>query len=137
MVAVRRFIALVGALFLLGTVGPLGAVPALARHHRKEDTKAPAFRWLGISPEPLMRKGSVHLKYRASDQSDELKASFTITDEQGDVVAKEGPFRRPHGRSSVSWKTVYGNGTPVLPGLYRARITVTDRAGNSTTGPPR
>ncbi len=139
MVAVRRFLALVGALALLSAlaaVGPLGSVPALARHHRK-DTKAPAFRWLGIAPEPLMRKGSVNLKYRASDQSPKLKVSFTITDEQGQVVAKEGPFTRPHGPSSVSWKTVYGNGTPVLPGLYRARITVTDGSGNSTTGPPR
>ncbi|MFL5736751.1 MAG: polysaccharide deacetylase family protein [Actinomycetota bacterium] len=132
----RRFLAFLGALALLSSVGPLGSVPAVARH-RREDTKPPAFRWLGISPEPLTRKGSVHLKYAASDRSSTLKVSFAITDEQGDVVAKQGPLRRTPGRTSVTWKAVYGNGTPVLPGLYRARITVTDRAGNSTTGPPR
>jgi len=138
-VRVRRFLALAGALALLSAlaaIGPLGSVPAFARHHRK-DTRAPAFRWLGIAPEPLTRRGSVHLKFRASDRSRKLKVTFAIVDERGDVVAKEGPFERPKGRSSVSWKTVYGNGTPVLPGLYRARITVTDGSGNSTTGPPR
>jgi peptidoglycan/xylan/chitin deacetylase (PgdA/CDA1 family) len=131
---VRRFLALVGTLLVVAALLGPGAV---ARPHRKADTKPPTFRWRGIRPEPLLRKGSVHLLYRASDESPTLTVSFTITDASGDVVADVKGLERPHGRGSVTWRARYGNGTPVLPGLYRAQITVTDASGNATTSSTR
>src|SRR5205085_4834286 len=134
-VAVRRFLALAGALLLLTALGPAAA----ARHsrHGRKDTKPPSFHWRGITPELLLRDGPVHLLYRGSDQSATLHVAFTIRDADGNLVASVNHLTRPHGRASVSWRAEYGNGTPVLPGLYRAQVTLTDQSGNSTTGPPR
>jgi peptidoglycan/xylan/chitin deacetylase (PgdA/CDA1 family) len=147
MMPVRRFLLLLGALTLVtGAMFP-AAAPVAARasddhanHHSKRhrrDTKPPSFRWRGISPEPLLRDGAVHLLYRGEDESRRLTVSYTITDSQGDTVGHADGISRPRGRGSVSWRAQYGGGAPVLPGLYRATITLTDRSGNSTTGPPR
>jgi peptidoglycan/xylan/chitin deacetylase (PgdA/CDA1 family) len=138
-VPVRRLLGLVGALLLLAGSGAFATVSPVARasDRSKHDTRPPSFRWRGITPEPLLRDGAVHLLYRGTDRSSTLTVAFTISDADGSMVAKVGGLKRPSGAASVTWRAEYGNGSPVVPGLYRATITLTDEKGNSTTGPPR
>jgi peptidoglycan-N-acetylglucosamine deacetylase len=123
------------ALFL-GASSPSPAVVFATDHVGSvlhADMRAPSFQWRGISPEPLRRDGAVSFLYRASDHSSPLTLGFSISDSDGDVIARAKGISRPVGPGRIRWKAEYAKGSPVLPGLYRVRLTVRDKAGNSVT----
>jgi peptidoglycan/xylan/chitin deacetylase (PgdA/CDA1 family) len=102
--------------------------PVLARAHTM------SFEWRGIDPEPLRHKGSVSFHFETSARGRSVHLSYAISDSDGDVIARAEGISRQTGRSTIIWNAQYDDGSPVLPGLYRVRITVTDRAGHSLTG---
>jgi peptidoglycan/xylan/chitin deacetylase (PgdA/CDA1 family) len=95
------------------------------------DTTAPVFAWRGLSPEPLRRVGALHFSYRATDRSAPLGVEFAAWDLTGLVAAKPQLSAKP-GLHTLTWKPAYGDGSPLIPGLYQAQATVTDAAGNTT-----
>jgi peptidoglycan/xylan/chitin deacetylase (PgdA/CDA1 family) len=92
------------------------------------DTEAPATSWRSISPEPASALGPLSFRFRSSDRAADLRATIEVLDRMGLVARHEvavGP-----GNRDVGWRPLYRKRRPLLPGLYRARLTVTDDAGN-------
>jgi len=92
-----------------------------------------SFHWRGIEPEPLRRHGSVSFHFETSARSHSVDLSYTVSDSIGDVVARASGISRTTGRSTINWDARSDAGSPVVPGLYRVRITVVDRSGHSIT----
>jgi peptidoglycan/xylan/chitin deacetylase (PgdA/CDA1 family) len=91
-----------------------------------------SFEWRGIDPEPLRHRGSVTFEFETSARGRSVDLSYEISDSDGDIVASASGVSRPTGRTTIKWDARSDNGSPVVPGLYRVRITVTDEAGRST-----
>jgi peptidoglycan/xylan/chitin deacetylase (PgdA/CDA1 family) len=92
------------------------------------DTEAPAISWRSISPEPASALGPLSFRFRSSDRAADLRATIEVLDRMGLVARHEvavGP-----GDREIRWRPLYRKRRPLLPGLYRARLTVTDDAGN-------
>jgi peptidoglycan/xylan/chitin deacetylase (PgdA/CDA1 family) len=91
------------------------------------DTTPPGFRWRGVSPEPASGHGPVTLSFRSFDPGGTVGVSAAIWN---DVhrVASTARVSRPNGLASVRIAPPSSS----LPGLYRAMLTLVDRAGNTT-----
>ena len=92
------------------------------------DTVAPATSWRSISPEPASALGPISFRFRSSDRATVLRATIEILDRMG-LVGRHEVAAGP-GNREVRWRPLYRKRRPLLPGLYRARLTVTDDAGN-------
>jgi peptidoglycan/xylan/chitin deacetylase (PgdA/CDA1 family) len=92
------------------------------------DTVAPATSWRSISPEPASALGPISFRFRSSDRATDLRATIEVLDRMG-LVARHEVADGP-GNREVRWRPLYRKRRPLLPGLYRARLTVTDDAGN-------
>ena len=89
------------------------------------DTQAPGFRWGSVSPEPASGSGPVTLSFQSYDRGDTVSIQAAIWNEVKRVAFVQGKAR-PTGPASVQ----VGPPPSPAPGLYRARITVVDEAGN-------
>ena len=97
------------------------------------DTDSPSLRWRAITPEPLRGGDAVSFLYQANDRSNHLVLGYSISDSDGDVIAGDDGISRTVGNGKIRWKAEYPDGSRLVPGLYRARLSVRDPAGNSTT----
>jgi peptidoglycan-N-acetylglucosamine deacetylase len=125
----RRISAVLCLCLVQGVTG--ATPPAVFASQRHADAPALSFQWRGIDPEPLRREGPVSFLYRATGPGSTLTLGFSITDSDGDVIARDNGISRPDGDGKVRWNAEYPDSSPVLPGLYQVRLTVTDRAGDS------
>jgi peptidoglycan/xylan/chitin deacetylase (PgdA/CDA1 family) len=96
----------------------------------KIDTRAPGFRWVGLAPSTLYRIAPVRLRFRTWDRTDVVHVTLTVFDAGGDKVTARPRFTVHNGRARTAWSLRYGNRQPVIPGLYRLRLTLVDAAGN-------
>ena len=92
------------------------------------DTRAPKLRWRGIAPEPVTSNRAVHFRFRVSDRAETVSVGLSVTDDEGDVGDAEREVRP--GDRTIDWTPRYRSGAPLLPGLYAARLTANDGAGN-------
>ncbi len=98
------------------------------------DTSAPKLVWISISPEPIRTTDPVRFSFDLADRlSDQLRLAMTVEDVQGRLVDREVGLERQVGARSVSWDARLAGGQPAAPGLYRARFTLVDEAGNART----
>jgi peptidoglycan/xylan/chitin deacetylase (PgdA/CDA1 family) len=100
------------------------------------DTKAPAFRWLAVTPEPYLGADIVTFAFRAADRSSTLSAALIIQDAMGRRVVRREPRAIESGGAHVPWNGRDADGDLVPPGLYRATLVVTDDAGNRSVSDP-
>jgi hypothetical protein len=96
-----------------------------------------SFEWRGIDPEPLRHRGSVAFQFETRARGRSVDLSYEISDSAGYIIASASRVSRPTGRTTIKWDARSDNGSSVVPGLYRVRITVTDRAGHSTRSSAR
>lgn len=94
------------------------------------DTRAPTFAWRNVAPEPLLGDGPVRLTFRTWDRARTLGVTLAVFDASGLLVERVSGISRERGLRTVPWDATYPSGASVLPGLYRARLTVSDDAGN-------
>jgi peptidoglycan/xylan/chitin deacetylase (PgdA/CDA1 family) len=94
------------------------------------DTKAPRVHWRGISPEPVLTNHPVAFRFTAMDDAASLDVVLSVSDDEGEISDARDELRP--GDRTIDWKPAYRNGEPLLPGLYSARLTVSDGAGNRT-----
>ena len=113
-------------------VFPIGAVAVDAAGNTgraasalRLDTKAPGFRWKGVSPEPAPGSGPVTLSFESFDVGPGVTISAAIWNDVKRVAFVQG-MARPTGPAKVQISPP----APSPPGLYRARLTVADAAGN-------
>jgi peptidoglycan/xylan/chitin deacetylase (PgdA/CDA1 family) len=92
------------------------------------DTRRPTFRWRAVDPEPLTNEDTVRFRFTSHDRADELRITLAVRDRVR-AVGSEQTQVHP-GRRSVAWRARYPGGGKLYPGLYTARITVLDDAGN-------
>jgi peptidoglycan/xylan/chitin deacetylase (PgdA/CDA1 family) len=92
------------------------------------DTVAPATSWRSISPEPASALGPISFRFRSSDRAADLRAAIEVLDRIGLVARREVTVGS--GNRDLGWRPLYRKRRPLLPGLYRAVLTVTDDAGN-------
>ena len=97
------------------------------------DTKAPSFSWHGVHPEPIVKPRPVHLSFRTGDASGPLRGTLDVLDADGALVRRLRGLSFAPGSRSVTWNGHDAKGKPVGPGLYRARMTLKDQAGNQVT----
>src|SRR4051812_45793117 len=91
---------------------------ALATGGTEAHASALSFRWRGIQPEPLRHKGSVSFLFETNGARN-VRVSYEVTDSDGDEVARASDIRRRSGNAAIDWNTRSGDGSPVIPGLYR------------------
>jgi peptidoglycan/xylan/chitin deacetylase (PgdA/CDA1 family) len=92
------------------------------------DTVAPVASWMRISPEPASALRPLTFRFRSSDRAADLRASIEVLDRVGRVARREEAVTT--GNREIRWRPRYRGRRSLLPGLYRARLTVTDDAGN-------
>lgn len=92
------------------------------------DTVAPATSWRSISPEPASALSPISFRFRSTDRAPELRATIEVLDRMG-LVGRHDVAVGP-GNRDVRWRPLYRKRRSLLPGMYRARLTVTDDAGN-------
>lgn len=124
-----RLIALICAVASLG----MTAMATSDAFATQDVARGPAlsFQWRGIEPEPLRHHGSVSFQFETSARSHSVEVSYAVSDSIGDVVAHASGISRSTGRGTINWDARSDAGSPVVPGLYRVRITVGDRSGHS------
>lgn len=98
------------------------------------DTRAPATRWRGISPDPLVRQRRLVFSFRARDRAPQLRVDLRVFDAAGRRMARIRRTVDP-GIRRVAWRPRAPTGGRLYPGGHRAVLRVTDDAGNRT--PPR
>ena len=98
----------------------------------KIDTRAPSFKWIALAPTTVYRIAPVRLRFRTWDRSDVVHVTLTVFDTAGDKVATRPSLTVHNGHAGTTWSLRYGNGQPVMPGLYRLRLTFVDAAGNTS-----
>ncbi len=91
------------------------------------DTRPPGFLWRAVSPEPASGSGPVTLSFRTSDPAPTLTVSAEVWNDVKRIALTDR-VTKPTGAASVR---VTLPSSP-LPGLYRARLLLLDRAGNRT-----
>jgi peptidoglycan/xylan/chitin deacetylase (PgdA/CDA1 family) len=95
------------------------------------DDRAPRVSWRWIRPEPLRTTSRITFAFGSGDnQSLTLTVRLDVAGVLGRVYAGPRQNRRS-GDGTVGWLPRDADGRPLVPGTYRARLTVTDRAGNS------
>ena len=104
-----------------GAIGTASATVAV-------DTRAPRVRWRAISPEPVRDNHPVTFRFTALDNAPTVDVHLGVGDDEGEIGEARGQVRP--GDRSIDWAPRYGNGEPLLPGLYEARLTISDPAGN-------
>jgi peptidoglycan/xylan/chitin deacetylase (PgdA/CDA1 family) len=92
------------------------------------DTVVPTTSWRSISPEPASALGPLTFRFQSTDRAVDLTASVEVLDRMGRVARHEQAVGA--GNREIRWRPRYRRRRPLLPGLYRARLTVTDDAGN-------
>jgi len=117
--------------YLVQVTADDGGGAVLASTPVRVDTKAPRFRWRGIVPEPLTNTRPFHIRFLSGDAATELEATAIMFDSSGEVRRSKS-IAVPTGRVSLKERPRYPNGSPWVPGLYRARIVLVDDAGNRT-----
>lgn len=92
------------------------------------DTVAPSISWRRISPEPASALGPLTFRFRSTDRASTLGAGIEVLDRVGHVARHEEAVGQ--GNREIRWQPRYHRHRLLFPGLYRARLTVTDDAGN-------
>jgi len=121
--------ALDGTFRVVATATDLAGNTAGADGSVRVDTKVPGFEWRGISPEPASGTGPVTFSFRTADRGAELTLSAAVWNDARRVTFVDG-LTAPVGASSVEVTPTTSGGSPLPPGLYRARLVLTDEAGN-------
>src|SRR6266540_170997 len=121
--------ALDGTFRVVATATDLAGNTAGADGSVRVDTKVPGFEWRGISPEPASGTGPVTFSFRTADRGAELTLSAAVWNDARRVTFVDG-LTAPVGVSSVEVTPTTSGGSPLPPGLYRARLVLTDEAGN-------
>lgn len=124
------------ATYLIRVSADDGTGEVVASTTVRVDTKAPAFRWSGIDPEPLTSTRPFHIRFQSEDAAAELEASVVLFDASGEVLRSKA-VSVSSGLVSLEERPRYPNGAPWIPGLYRARVLLVDDAGNRTQSPLR
>lgn len=97
------------------------------------DTKPPGFAWVGVEPSIIHRVQPVTLKFKVKEPSGSVTIAYRVFDQYGQLVARRGGLKRETGPAvvtrSINLPTRYNDGTPLLPGLYRVSLTLTDQFG--------
>jgi len=91
------------------------------------DTRAPGFSWVGVQPEPASGSGPITLSFRVADPGPSVGVTAALWNDVRRVSFVHG-LTRPPGVASV--RITPPSAPP--PGLYRARVVLTDQAGNRT-----
>lgn len=109
-------------------------LPSAATSPVVVDTRAPVFGSLRIGPRLFTRPGVLRTRYRVVDRADIVAVTLGITGRFGPIL-----HRTIRGRKTgeITFRTRYGNGDPLFPGLYASRLRVADGAGNVRLSRPR
>ncbi|MDQ3991358.1 MAG: polysaccharide deacetylase family protein [Actinomycetota bacterium] len=99
------------------------------------DTRAPRSRVTGLSPEIVSDQDRVRFGVRTRDRSPEVGIRLHLFDALGRIGQRR--LRGvPTGDRGVRWRPRYADGGLLFPGNYRARVVVTDDAGNRRRSRP-
>ncbi|HXJ64221.1 MAG TPA: polysaccharide deacetylase family protein [Actinomycetota bacterium] len=94
------------------------------------DTQAPGFAWGSVRPEPASGSGPIALSFQSFDPGSTVGVSAAIWNALQRVSFVDG-VTKPTGPGTVQ---ISPPASPP-PGLYRARIVLTDEAGNRSESP--
>lgn len=92
------------------------------------DTRAPRFASLRISRTLFTQVGTLRTSYKLRDRAQRFRVQLQIADRLGVIRRIRHGSRK---QSEIAYKTRYGNGAPLHPGRYSARVRVSDDAGNT------
>jgi peptidoglycan/xylan/chitin deacetylase (PgdA/CDA1 family) len=103
----------------------------------KIDTTLPGFTWVSLVPSLMYGTRNIELRFTIREASGSVGVGWRMTDQYGSYARARGGLERDPGERVVTLSTRYASGSPLLPGLYRIRVTLKDAAGNTTVSPSR
>jgi peptidoglycan/xylan/chitin deacetylase (PgdA/CDA1 family) len=98
----------------------------------KIDTRRPVIHWLSVKPALVRSLRTVQYRFRIRESSATVAVSLKVYDQYGTRILRRGGLRYHPGRRRLNLVPRYAKKRPFPPGLYRLRLTVTDRARNRT-----
>ena len=99
-------------------------------------TRPPRLRWSSIAPALLRRTTPLTLRFALTDLTGSVTAAARLYDAFGVLVDKGRAEALASGAAQLAVAPRYTGGGALMPGLYTARLKLTDAAGNTALSGP-
>jgi peptidoglycan/xylan/chitin deacetylase (PgdA/CDA1 family) len=100
-------------------------------------TRPPRLDWQALAPPLLRRTSPLRLRFVLHDETGAVKVAARLYDAYGALVARRSLISLASGARELKLWPRYNDDQPLLPGLYRVRLALSDSAGDKALSAAR